>query len=240
MKRKSILCSLLLIPLLGGCNSTKEISMEEALERLFSFHDQLLLEETPRKYTVKSAYKNSLKYDDIVIENAKITLLLDEEKSFYQVHLEGENEGQAFFSESYLVVRNDSELWELLWESGQGKEKQTKIRREIKGRTFQESVQSALSEKERLFHDAPKEVIDTIESLKEREESSFKGVYECKNEDDLSVALSYDVEGITTDVSYSFIAHKLDSFETSEQNTKILWNECDAIAPQFKDYALVE
>lgn len=239
MKKKNAFYLLLIASLLGSCNSLREISEEEALMKLESFGKSLLLEKTPSKYTVKTTCKNPLKYGDKTIDNALATLLLDEEKSFYQVHLEGENNGTRFFSELYLVTRNDTELWELRWESGEG-DKQTKTRREIKGKTFQDYLQNAINEKESRYHDSPKEIIDTINTLKETSDVSFKGTYKSQNEDDLYVTFSYEVEGESTEASYSFVDHKLDSTETSEETTKIFWDECDAIAPQFKDYSLIQ
>lgn len=239
MRKKSAFCFLLIASLLGSCNSLREISEEEALTKLESLEKSLLLGQTPSKYTVKTTYKNPLKYGEKTINNALATLLLDEERSFYQVHLEGESEGLRFFSELYFVARNDTELWELRWESGEG-DKQIKTRHEIKGRTFREYIEDALSEKESLYRDSPKEIIDTISTLKETSSLSFKGVYKSQNEGDLYITLSYKVENTNAEASYSFVDHKLDSKEDNEKATKILWDECDAIAPQFKDYALIQ
>ena len=127
MRKKSTFVLLSTSLLLGSCGQLHAITEEEALQRLNSFEESLNKKEMPKKYTVKTAYNGSYTYDkNTILENAQSILLFDKEKSFYQYHVEGEKNGSRFFSEKYIVVRNDAgklvsfeesqRQWNTMWE----------------------------------------------------------------------------------------------------------------------------
>ena len=244
MRKKSTFVLLSTSLLLGSCGQLHAITEEEALQRLNSFEESLNKKEMPKKYTVKTAYNGSYTYDkNTILENAQSTLLFDKEKSFYQYHVEGEKNGSRFFSEKYIVVRNDAELWELRWESGDDPS-QTKTRRELKGSSFDDYLVATTTSMQVFFKNGAYLAKSFIESDLSPWTSSYgsltEATYRCQGDDDLSIALTYTDEEKENKFSFSFENQELKTYGTNDGLSTYFWNECDAIAPQFKDYTLVE
>lgn len=244
MRKTRAFVFLLSVALLGSCSRLHDITKQEAFQKLDTFEESLSKKEMPKRYTVKTTYDGSYTYDkNTVLENAQSTLLFDKEKSFYQYHLEGDKNGTHFFSEKYIVVRNDTELWELRWESGDN-DSQTKTRRELKGSTFDDYLSVTTSSMQTFFKNGPY----LAKNLIETDASSWttlygpltEASYRCEGDDDLSIDLTYTKENKETKFSFSFQDQELRTYGVNEGLSTYFWNECDAIAPQFKDYTLVE
>ena len=229
-----------LTPLLLSCSSLKGLSKEEAIERLSSFHEAALNEKTPEKYTIKTNYSSDYDDGEKTVSAAKKHSLIDESRHFIQERIEGTYGGEKYFHDAYLVKKSNDEVWKLDWLII-GNSVQSKTKKQILDKSFEEMGEESLKTKETLYHSVAKNLIANISFL---ENGNFPYLYEkfeAEGKEDLLTTLKYgESEQENAYYLYEFKDKTISKIECDDYSSEINWNECDASIPQLSDYELAE